>query len=688
MKKISKEIKKILVTSALPYANGPIHLGHLVEYIQTDIWVRFHKLLGNEIYYFCADDTHGTPIMISAQKQNITPEELIAIIHKEHYRDLSLFQVDFDHYYTTNSEENRFLAETIYKKAKEKGYIYKKKVKQLYCPHDKMFLPDRYVKGTCPACGASNQYGDSCEVCGASYSPIDLKDPACAICGTKPIPKEEDHIFFKLSAFSDFLKSWLDGRVDEGVKKKMYEWLEQGLKDWDISRDGPYFGFEIPDEINKYFYVWLDAPIGYMASSLNYFKKLGKEFLFHEFWDKANENKTFVYHFIGKDIIYFHTLFWPAVLTTGDFRTPSAVYVHGFLTINGEKMSKSRGTFVKASSYLKHLDPQALRYYYAARLTNKLDDIDLTVDDFIHKYNSSVVGNFANIFSRSAKLLEQLNNTLSNDISEEGKNLIQNILRQKNEIIKLYEERNYQKVVRILEELGSEINKYVSDKEPWVVIKQNPEQARNIITEILNAGWILSIYLFPILPSFTKGVWEFLNMPVEHKINFNLISDDIQKQFLLLNHKIHPYRHLAGRIQKEQVDAMFNEEKNQEQKESSDSKTLETEKKESNIITIEDLEKIELKVGKIVEAQLVEGADKLLQLKVDLGEGRLRNIFAGIKKFYEPQNLLGKKVVVVANLKPRKMKFGISEGMILAAGEQELSLIIPEKDIEVGARLR
>ncbi len=674
------QIKKILVTSALPYANGPIHLGHLVEYIQTDIWVRFQKIMGNEVYYFCADDTHGTPIMLTAQKENITPEELIERIHKEHYRDLTLFEVEFDNYYTTNSLENKTLAETIYQRAKDKGYIYKKNVKQLFCPNDKMFLPDRYVKGICPKCKAIDQYGDSCEVCGASYRPNDLIEPKCAICRTTPIEKEEEHIFFKLSAFEEFLKEWLKNRVDESIKNKMYEWLNQGLKDWDISRDGPYFGFEIPDEKNKYFYVWLDAPIGYMASSLNYFKKNGKEYLFNEFWLPENENKTYVYHFIGKDIVYFHTLFWPAILNAGDFRTPTSVFVHGFLTINGEKMSKSRGTFIKAYDYLNFLDPQALRYYYASRLSSTLDDIDLTFDDFITKFNSAVVGNLANIYSRCGKLMEKLNNTLSENISEEGKILIEKILKRKREIIDNYENRNFQRVVRIIEELGGEINKYITEKEPWTLIKKDLENTRIFLTDILNAGWLLSFYIYPILPSFVKGIWEFLNIPIDIELKLDFIQDKPEKQTLLLNHTIHNYKHLASRIEKQQLEKMINFSSQKEEN------TITTQNKQ--YITIQDLQKIELKIGRIIEAKYVEGSDKLLQLKLDLGEGKSRNVFAGIKQFYKPEELINLKVVVVANLEPRKMKFGISEAMLLAAGEKELSLIIPHKDIEVGSILK
>lgn len=673
------KIRKILVTSALPYANGPIHLGHLVEYIQTDIWVRYQKLHGHKIYYFCADDTHGTPIMLTAKKLNLTPEELIAKIYEEHYRDFTLFEIEFDNYYTTNSKENQHFSETFYLKAKEKGYIYKKKVEQLYCPHDKMFLPDRYVKGICPKCGAQEQYGDSCEKCGTSYRPIDIIEPKCAICGTTPIKKEEDHIFFKLSAFSSWLKEWLGTHTEESIRNKMLEWIENGLKDWDISRDEPYFGFPIPDEKNKYFYVWLDAPIGYISSSYHYFKKNKLETLFDEFWSKEKEDKTEVYHFIGKDIIYFHTLFWPAILDSADFRTPNKVFVHGFLTINGEKMSKSRGTFVKAQSYLKHLDPQALRYYYASRLSNSIDDIDLTIDDFIFKYNSDVVGNFANIFSRSAKLLETLNNQLSKKVSKEGLILIQTILSKKKAILQHYEERNFHKVVKIIVELANEINRYISEKEPWNLIKKNQEEARQILTDVLHAGWLLNIYLKPILPSFCKGIENYLNIPFEYPKDFSILSDNINTQrFLPENHKVNHYKHLASRITKEMVEKMFQEEQQTEEKHYTEQKV--------SYITIEDFSKIELKVGIILDAKEVKGSDKLLNLILDVGEMKPRNVFAGIKKSYKPEELIGKKVIAVTNLQPRKMKFGISEAMILATGnENNLSLITIDKDVETGS---
>lgn len=670
------------MTSALPYANGPIHLGHLVEYIQTDIWVRYHKLLENEIYYFCADDTHGTPIMLTAKKMNLSPEDLIEKIHKEHLRDFSLFEIEFNNYYTTNSEENKKFSEFVYFKAKEKGYIYKKKVKQLFCPEDKMFLPDRYVKGTCPKCGAKDQYGDSCEKCGISYRPVDLIGPRCAICETTPIEKEEDHIFFKLSSFSNWLENWLQEHTEESIRNKMLEWIQSGLKDWDISRDGPYFGFPIPGETNKFFYVWLDAPIGYIASSYNYFKKSDKEKLFDQFWLK--NKKTELYHFIGKDIIYFHTLFWPAILETADFRTPDKVFVHGFLTINGEKMSKSRGTLVRATSYLKYLDPQALRYFYASRLSNSIDDIDLTVDEFILKYNNDVVGNFANIFSRSAKLLENLNNQLASKISEDGLSLIKHILSKKPMILDNYENRNFHKVVKTLVELGSEINKYITEKEPWNVIKTNPEKAREILTDAMNAGWLLSIYLKPILPSFCQGIENLLNVPYEYPKNFTILSEDIKKQkFLPANHRIQNYRHLAARITKEMVESMFKEEL--KENEIQENQKLE----DKSYITIEEFQKVELKVGKILEAKEVDGSEKLLNLIVDIGEKKPRNVFAGIKKSYSAQDLIGKKIILVTNLQPRKMKFGISEAMVLATGEEgKLSLIVPEKEVEEGSIIK
>ena len=685
--------KAVLVTSALPYANGPIHLGHLVEYIQTDIWVRFQRMNGREAYYFCADDTHGTAVMLAAKKRGITPEELVGEVQKEHYRDLTAFGVKFDNYYTTNSPENKELASAIYLRAKEKGHIARRDVRQLYCENDKMFLPDRFVKGICPKCGAADQYGDSCEICGSAYRPEDLKEPRCAICGTAPVSKEEAHLFFKLGDFKEYLQSWMQGRVDEGVRRKMQEWMEQGLRDWDISRDGPYFGFEIPGEKNKYFYVWLDAPVGYMASALNYFRSTGRPESFDRFW-KSEE--TEVYHFIGKDIVYFHTLFWPAMLKAGGFRPPTAVFVHGFLTINGEKMSKSRGTLIRAGTYLKHLDPQALRYFYASRLGPDLDDLDLSGVDFLAKYNSAVVGNFANLFSRlCTKIADTLDRRLSAAPSAEGRELVKKLLERKDEIIAAYADRNTNKALRIIESLGDEVNRFVTAREPWKLVKSDVEGTRQVITDALNAGWILSYYLRPVLPVFADGVAELLALPVEWTGRFEDLNHN-DPLYLPPNHEIRPYRHLASRISDTEFQAMLDAEKRatgevMTEKQASPEKAGKPagQVEESGLISIDDLGKVELRAARIVEASLVEGADKLLRIGLDVGEERLRNVFAGIRVAYNPEELLGLTVVCVANLAPRKMKFGVSEAMLLATGEGEsLTLFVPHRQAKPGDRLR
>lgn len=703
------QLKPALVTSALPYANGPIHLGHLVEYIQTDIWVRFQRMLGRETYYFCADDTHGTAVMLAAKKRGITPEELVSEVHREHYRDLTAFDVRFDHYYTTNSSENRELASAIYLGAKEKGHIARRSVRQLYCEHDQMFLPDRFVKGICPRCGATDQYGDSCEVCGATYTPDALGEPRCAICGSTPVLKEAEHLFFKLGDFQEYLENWMQGRVDEGVRRKMQEWMEQGLQDWDISRDGPYFGFEIPGEKDKYFYVWLDAPVGYMASALNYFRVTGRPELFDRFW---RSEETEVYHFIGKDIIYFHTLFWPAMLRAGGFRPPTAVFVHGFLTINGEKMSKSRGTLIRAETYLKYLDPQALRYFYASRLGPDLNDLDLSQGEFLARYNSAVVGNFANLFSRlCTKIAETLDRRLSSGPSEEGRNLCKKLLERKEDILTAYADRNTNKALRIIEGLGDEVNRFIAAREPWKLVKSDIEGARQVMTDALNAGWILSYYLRPVLPVFADGVAELLALPAQwtglfHDLNIN------DPLYLPANHVIRPYRHLAARITEAEFQAMLDEERqaagdamtekkdSSEKTEKSNEIAGRTEKtadatvnagqvRESGLITVDELSRVELRAARIVEASFVDGADKLIRIGLDLGEGRLRSVFAGIRAAYDPSELVGLMVVCVANLTPRKMKSGVSEAMLLASGEgQSLTLYVPHRQAKPGDRLR
>lgn len=697
----SATTRPILVTSALPYANGPIHLGHMVEHIQTDIWVRFQRLMGREVYSFCADDTHGTPVMLAARARGISPEELVAQVQKEHQRDLTAFGVEFSNYYTTNSPENRDLASGVYLAAKEKGHIARRNVRQLYCEHDKMFLPDRFVRGTCPKCGGTDQYGDSCEVCGSTYRPEDLKNPRCSVCGNPPVSKEEAHVFFKLGDFQDYLQKWMEGRVDEGIRRKMQEWMEQGLREWDISRDGPYFGFEIPGEKNKYFYVWLDAPIGYMASSKNYFQGIGRPDLFERFW-KSEDSE--VYHFIGKDIVYFHTLFWPATLHAGGYRAPSGIFVHGFLTVNGEKMSKSRGTFVRAESYLKHLDPQALRYFFASRLGSGLDDIDLSPSDFIQKYNSGVVGNFANLFSRlCTKIADELDRTLAPSLTSEGVALCGELLAKKAEILDAYAERNTGKAIRLIEALGDSVNRFVAAREPWKLVKTDREGTRAVLTDALNAGWILSYYLRPVLPVFADGVRELLDLPADFTGTFDDLDAAMKGQkWLPAGHKLRPYRHLAARITEEEVNGMFEEEAAAQTKpetvkavsakhaaKKASAETKEAQGSESGLISMDELGRVDLRVGRIVSADLVEGADKLLRIELDVGEEKHRNVFAGIRVAYAPADLTGLLVVCVANLQPRKMKFGVSEAMLLAAGEgSTLTLFTPQRGAKPGDRLK
>lgn len=689
--------RKILVTSALPYANGPIHLGHVLEGIQTDIWVRFQKANGNECHFFCADDTHGTPVMLAARKEGITPEQLIERVQKEHYRDLSAFGVQYDNYYSTNSEENKSISEEIYLKLKENKHISRRNIEQAYCENDQMFLPDRFIKGTCPNCKSKDQYGDNCEVCGATYSPKDLIDSHCALCGTSPVRKDSEHIFFELGNFQDYLKSWIQGggHVVEGVQKKLSEWLdsEDGLQAWDISRDGPYFGFEIPGEKNKFFYVWLDAPIGYMASSLNFFK--GDRKKFETFWGK--DSNAEVVHFIGKDILYFHTLFWPAMLHGSDYRPPSLVHVHGFITVNGEKMSKSRGTFINANTYVKHLDPEHLRFYLAGKLGPGMDDLDLSFDDYTSKVNADLVGNLVNLVSRiSTSILDQLDRTLG-VLTEDGKELLNELIHQKIrvgtdeqsvcEVIKAaYEQKNYARVMREITRLGDTVNRYVNDNAPWKLIKEKPDKAREVVTTTLNASRFLAAYLYPIVPNISEKIYKLLNLEGTPKF------DDLDLSNVLEKTKVNPYEMITKRVDEKAINAMLEENKQSvdASKKAEPAKiTNDSPQEERTEISIDDLAKVELRVGQIVEAGPVEGADKLVNVKVDLGELGIKNVFAGIKVAYQPEDLKGLKVVVVANLKPRKMKFGVSEAMLLASGEGEsLSLFVPHKDAKPGDKLK
>ncbi len=658
-------MRRILVTSALPYANGSIHLGHLVEYLQTDIWARSQKMAGNECVYICADDAHGTPIMLKAREIGITPEELIEKTYKEHTKDFKDFQIEFDNFHTTHSDENKEISEKIYVALRERGDINSKKIEQFYDEQAKMFLPDRFIKGECPKCGAKDQYGDSCEECGATYSPSDVKNPISTVSNTKPIKKETEHVFFKLSSYENFLSKWMsDNDIQKEIKNKLSEWLSSGLADWDITRDKPYFGFKIPDLEDKYFYVWLDAPIGYIASHKNYCDKKNKNYL--DDWKK--ESETEIYHFIGKDIAYFHGLFWPAILEGAGLKKPNGVFCHGFLTIDGEKMSKSRGTFFNARTYLNHLNPDYLRYYFASRLTNKIEDIDLNFEDFIARVNSDLIGKIINIGSRCAKFI---NKDFKNLLSEKlGNNkLIESICSRKKEIIDNYESRNYAANMRLITGMSDEVNKYLDEEKPWIKIKdENTKNAvQQICTDGLNAFRIISTYLKPVLPEIAKKVEEMLNC---ESLNWDNIDNH------LLNKKINAFEPLLTRINTESIEKM---------KEENKAENIVTEN--MNQIEIDDFAKVDLRIAKVINAKELEDSRKLLELEIDLGN-ETRTVFAGIKKSYSPDELIGKSVVVIANLKPRKMKFGISNGMVLATqNDGDIIILQPEKDVPPGSKI-
>ena len=652
--------RKIFVTSALPYANGPIHLGHLVEYLQTDIWVRFQKMCGNQCLYFCADDTHGTPVMISARAAGISPEELVEKVHKEHKADFDLFGVEFDNYYSTHSPENQYFSELIFNRLKEAGSIITRDVEQTYCDNCKMSLPDRFVRGVCPKCKAENQYGDSCEVCSSTYQPADLINPYCSTCKATPALKTSEHYFFKLADYEQQLRDLIAaGHTQRSVANKLDEWFDAGLKDWDISRDGPYFGFKIPGEQNKYFYVWLDAPIGYMASAKNYCDRNNLDF--DVLWPGSGkpdcgDGEYELYHFIGKDIMYFHALFWPAMLTGSGIKTADKLFVHGFLTVNGEKMSKSRGTFIKASTYAKHLDTESLRYYYASKLSDGIDDIDLKIEDFINKINSDLVGKFANLASRSGPMLTKKLDSQLGKLDEQGRELIGKFVAAKDRIIQDYENLRYAAAVRSITALADEANRYVEQNQPWVTIKSDPEKTRTTLTATVNAVRILTIYLKPVLPSYAEKVERFLNVDsLSFSDTDTVLEDD----------KIGAFERLVERIDEKQVNAMIEESKEGQAPQPATESVIEPIKPEC---TIDDFAKIDLRIARVVKAEPVEGADKLLKLSLDVG-GLERTVLAGIATAYTPEQLTGKLVVLLANLKPRKMRFGLSEGMILAAGE-------------------
>ena len=675
------EIRKILVTSALPYANGPIHIGHLVEYIQTDIWVRFQKQRGHTCHYVCADDAHGTPIMLRAQQEGITPEQLIADTWTQHNADFKDFNVAFDNFYTTHSDETRHFAELIYNRLHEKKHIHSKTITQAYDPVKEMFLPDRFIKGECPKCGAADQYGDNCEVCSATYSPTDLINPVSAISGEKPIDKDSEHYFFKLAEFETMLKEWThSGHLQEQVANKLSEWFEVGLQDWDISRDAPYFGFEIPNAPGKFFYVWLDAPVGYMGSFKNLCDRENLDF--DEYW--AIDSTTELYHFIGKDIVYFHALFWPAMLTGASFRTPTAIFSHGFLTVNGEKMSKSRGTFIKARTYLDHLNPEYLRYYFAAKLSNRVEDIDLNFEDFSQRVNTDLVNKVVNIASRcSGFIKKRFNGLLSTTCSEPE--LFQSFVDENSVIAELYESREYGKAMRAISALADKANQYIDDKQPWVVAKQdNSDDELHAICSVgINLFYVIASYLKPVVPVMISKAETFLNAG-----EFTW-PDQLTP---LTDHVINKFKPLMTRVDADKLAALIEASKESLEKAPAVTKKSTPAKqteKISDTIEFDDFAKIDLRVALIEKAEHVEEADKLLRLTLSLGD-ETRQVLAGIKSAYAPEDLEGRLTVMVANLKPRKMRFGVSEGMVLAAGPggKEIWLLSPDDGATPGMRIK
>ena len=645
-----KTKRKILVTQALPYANAPLHLGHILEAVQTDIWTRFQNFNGNECLFFCADDTHGTPVMLKANEMGIKPEELISDVYKDHKSSYELYGINFANFYSTHSDENRAYSEYIYECAKNNNLISKANIEQYYDEKEEMFLSDRFIKGTCPKCGAEDQNGDNCGVCGASYNVLDVKKPISIISNTVPIKKESEHIFFDLPQKNKMLKDFLKNvDLQESIKNKLNEWLNDDLKKWDISRDAPYFGFEIPGEENKYFYVWVDAPIGYLASISNWAEK--NKLNMQDLW--SENSKYEIYHFIGKDIAYFHGLFWPALLSAANLKLPSGINVHGFLTINGEKMSKSKGTGILAKEFAEITNPETLRYYFAAKLNNKVEDIDLNFDDYVQRINSDLVGKYLNIASRSASFLKKNNNILSTNIDS---NIRDNLASKKDEVVSLYESREYSKLVRIIMDLADDVNKYINEQTPW---KKDIDEAVDISSTAINAFYILSLYLHPIIPSITNEAFKFLN---NKKVSINNVDEAITK--------INDYKPLLNRLEK----IIIPEEENMDN---------------VNLINIDQFSAVDLRVAKIIKADDVEGADKLLQLTLDVGDLGTRNVFAGIKSAYKPEDLTDKYIVLVNNLEPRKMKFGISEGMVLASSNDEgIYLVSPDKGAKPGMKVR
>jgi methionyl-tRNA synthetase len=682
--------RTILVTSALPYANGPIHIGHMVEYIQTDIWVRFQRLSGHQACFVCADDAHGTPIMLKAEEEGVTPQVLIDTVGKEHRRDFADFRVEFDNFHTTHSPENREFAELIYTRLRAAGHITTRTVRQAYDPVKAMFLPDRYVKGTCPnpKCGASEQYGDSCEVCGSTYSPADLIEPLSVLSGETPEWRDSEHYFFKLADFEPMLREWVRSRNEAGrtrvqpeIANKLDEWFDAGLADWDISRDAPYFGFEIPDAPGKYFYVWLDAPIGYMASFKNLCARR-PELDFDRYW--APDSDVELYHFIGKDIAYFHTLFWPAMLAGAQFRTPTAVHCHGFLTVNGQKMSKSRGTFIKARTYLDYLDPECLRYYLACKMSSGIDDLDLNLDDFVQRVNSDLVGKVVNIASRCAGFIaKRFDGELADTL--EAPALQQRLVDAGRQIEALYEGREFSKAMREVMALADAANQYIDERKPWVLAKNAATQheVQAVCTQGLNLFRVLMVYLKPVLPRLALDTETFLQV---EPLCFAGAGE------ALLGHRIGAFKPLLTRVDPKQVARMVAASVRVESAGETGAGSVEPAAGDAiaDSIGIEQFTQVDLRVAEVVSAEHVVDADKLLRIVVDAGEAEHRTVFAGIKSAYEPATLIGRKVVLVANLAPRKMRFGTSQGMLLAAGPggEDIWLLSIDEGAQPGMRIK
>ena len=700
--------RRILVTSALPYANGAIHLGHLVEYIQTDLWVRFQKMRAAECWYVCADDTHGTPVMLRAEKEGIEPEALIERVRGEHMRDFAGFSVAFDNYYSTHSPETRAQANEIYARLQQAGLIEARAIEQFYDPAKEMFLPDRFIKGECPKCGAKDQYGDNCESCGAAYTPSELKNPYSAISGAKPEMRESKHYFFKLSdaRCQQFLRDWTTGKLSPSplqaeAANKMQEWLgaegETKLSDWDISRDAPYFGFEIPGAPGKYFYVWLDAPVGYFGSLKNLAERT-PSLDFEAFTDatRAAQTGTEMVHFIGKDILYFHALFWPAMLQHAGLRLPTKIFAHGFLTVDGAKMSKSRGTFITAQSYLdQKLNPEWLRYYYAAKLNGSMEDIDLNFDDFIARVNSDLVGKYINIASRCAGFISKRFDGQLAAVTPTP--ALDALIKAAPQIADAYEVRDSNWALREIMALADGANAYVNDLQPWNLAKQEGADAKlhEVCSNAIAMFRLLTLYLKPVLPTLAGEVETFLNIAP-------LVWDDVATD-LPAGHRINAYQHLMTRIERKQVDALVEANKasmpadpapvrHAEHQQTATEKKMETVEAPTHI-SIDDFTKVDLRIARIVSAEHVEGAEKLLRLQLDIGEEKPRQVFAGIKSAYDPAQLVGRLTVMVANLAPRKMKFGLSDGMVLAASDSEgatpgLFILSPDAGATPGMRVK